>query len=147
SDSEWPAMVAAVRIDGRPGISGVHRTYLQPDGSAKAPVLPDKMMLGDCLGGSVQLAPAEPELAVTEGIETGLSVAQMTGRATWAAMSEGGIVRLVLPPLPLAADVLIAADGDPAGRRAAYTAAERWLAEGRVVRVKEAPPGLDWNDV
>jgi putative DNA primase/helicase len=34
------------------------------------------------------------------------------------------------------------------GERAARTAAQRWLAEGRHVRIAMPPvPGFDWNDV
>ena len=57
---------------------------------------------------------------------------------------------LVLPPLPLAATVVILADNDAngAGERAAHTAAQRWLAEGRRVRIAMPPdPGTDFNDV
>lgn len=147
SGTQWPVMIMCVELVSVPGLRGVHRTYLAPDGSGKAPVEPAKMMLGEFgRGEAVRLAPAAPTMAVAEGIETALSVMQMSGLPTWAGLSDGGVARLVLPPLPLAADVLIAADGDQAGHKAAYTAAERWRAEGRVVRVKEAPPGRDWND-
>jgi len=47
-------------------------------------------------------------------------------------------------------NVTILADNDKngAGERAAHTAAARWLAEGRRVRIAMPPlPGTDWNDV
>ena len=43
------------------------------DGKGKAPVINPKMMIGRCGGGAVRLAPAGPELVLSEGIETGLS--------------------------------------------------------------------------
>ena len=54
----WPAMVALVTegADGTP--LAIHRTFLARDGSGKAPVDPQKMMLGPCRGGAVRLAPA-----------------------------------------------------------------------------------------
>jgi phage/plasmid primase-like uncharacterized protein len=87
---------------------------------------------------------------VGEGIETVLSAVQATGLAAWAALSTSGLVALVLPPLPLAATVVILADNDRngAGARAARSAAARWVTEGRRVRLAMPPePGTDFNDV
>ena len=52
----WPAMVALVTsgADGMP--LAIHRTFLARDGGGKAPVEPQKMMLGPCRGGAVRLA-------------------------------------------------------------------------------------------
>jgi hypothetical protein len=75
---------------------------------------------------------------------------QATGLPGWAALSTSGIVGLVLPPLPLAATVVILADNDTnsAGDRAARSAAARWIAEGRRVRIAiPCEPGADFNDV
>jgi len=48
--------------------------------------------------------------------------------------------------LPLAAEVVVGADPDPAGRRAALDAAQGWRAEGRKVRIA-VPEGGDFNDL
>jgi hypothetical protein len=55
SGSLWPAMVALVAngMDGTP--IAIHRTFLAQDGRGKAPVNPQKMMLGPCGGGAVRL--------------------------------------------------------------------------------------------
>ncbi len=52
----WPAMVALVThaVTGEP--VAIHRTFLAPDGHGKAPVEPNKMMLGPTRGGVVRLA-------------------------------------------------------------------------------------------
>ena len=52
----WPTMVALVTrgVDGAP--IAIHRTFLARDGAGKAPVDPQKMMLGPCRGGTVRLA-------------------------------------------------------------------------------------------
>jgi hypothetical protein len=55
---------------------GIHRTFLARDGSGKAPLDPQKMMLGPCRGGAVRLAPAGDVLLVGEGIETSLAAMQ-----------------------------------------------------------------------
>ena len=53
--------------DNRP--QAIHRTYLARDGAGKAPVDPQKMMLGPCRGGAVRLADPTDTLMVGEGIE------------------------------------------------------------------------------
>jgi len=70
---------------------------------------------------------------------------QATGIPTWAALSAGGIKKLLLRPN--AREVLIAADADPAGISAARIAAQRWHAEGRKVRIVKPPERLDFNDL
>lgn len=142
----FPGMVAAVTVWPSRDVAAVHRTFLKPDGSGKAPVSPDKKMLGPVKGGAVRLAAASPTMAVTEGIETGLSVQLASGLPTWAALSAGGIESLILPPL--AREVVICADHDERGQAAAERAARRWHAEGRKVRIALPPAaGQDFNDL
>jgi hypothetical protein len=58
----FPAMVALVTdVADRP--AAVHRTWLTPDGRAKAPVEPQRMSLGPVAGGAVRLTPVAAELA------------------------------------------------------------------------------------
>ena len=132
-----PAMVAkVVNIDG--DLIGVHRTFLQPDGSflqpdgsGKADIEPQKASLGPISGGAVRLAPAAETLLIGEGIETCIAALQATSMPAWATLSTAGMVALQLPPI--AREIIILADHDAngAGQRAAYAAADRWLAEGR----------------
>ncbi|MDX9690648.1 MAG: toprim domain-containing protein [Alphaproteobacteria bacterium] len=142
----FPVMLAAA-MDWAGKIYALHRTYLLPDGKGKAPVTPAKMTLGAVGGLSCHLAPAGEELAISEGIETGLSVQQATRIPTWAALSAGGIRNLILPPLPLASSVIIAADADPVGLRAAHDAARLWREQGRMARIAIPPSGKDFNDI
>lgn len=137
-----PAMVAAIQgPDGR--LIGVHRTWLAPGGAGKADVEPNRMMLGRAAGGAVRLAPVAIELAVAEGVETALAVVQAAGMPAWAALSTYGLRALELPPE--VRQVLIFADGDPPGEAAARAAANRWLREGRRVRIARPPAGMDAN--
>jgi putative DNA primase/helicase len=146
-----PAMVALVEhVDRR--LVAIHRTYLAIDGSCKAAFRSPRLSLGPVGGAAIRLADAsehEP-LIIGEGIETVASVMVATGLPGWAALSAGGIERLMLPMLPLAATVIIAADHDlnGLGERAARSVARQWLAQGRRVRIALPPvAGSDWNDV
>jgi putative DNA primase/helicase len=146
----YGAMVAAVVRWPSCEILGIHRTFLLPGGVGKAQVSSPKKMAGKCAGGAVQLAPAGETLAISEGIETGLSVQQATGIPTWAALSTSGIKALILPALPIAGEVTIATDHDISGQGqiAAEIAAERWSLEGRKVRIAlPSTPGTDFNDL
>jgi putative DNA primase/helicase len=146
-----PAMVAkVVNIDGE--LVAVHRTYLLPDGSGKAAVPKDeqKASLGPMAGGAVRLGQLRPNewLVIGEGIETTLAVMNATGLSGWAALSTSGIINLRLPPA--AGRVLIAADNDAngVGEAAARRTADRWLAEGREVRLVLPPAtDTDFNDM
>jgi len=141
-----PVMVAAASLPNSPTqIVGVHRTFLLADGSRKAPLEPNKMSLGNIRGAAVPLAAPASKIAVSEGIETGLSFMQATGIPTWAALSAGGLQVLLLPPE--VREVLIAADHDPVGLKAAQIAAGRWHREGRSVRIVKPPEGTDFNDL
>jgi hypothetical protein len=141
-----PIMISAVyRLSSSAEFVGVHRTFLAPDGAGKAAVDPSKMSLGNVRGAAVPLGPLAPMIAVSEGIETGLSFMQATSIPTWVALSAGGLQALMLPPE--VREVLIAADPDLVGLKAARIAAQRWHAEGRIVRIIEPPEGSDFNDL
>tara|TARA_R110000803_G_scaffold85370_4_gene151728 strand:- start:1255 stop:2157 length:903 start_codon:yes stop_codon:yes gene_type:complete len=139
-----PAMVAAVTRHPNDELIGIHRTYLHPNGRGKAKVFNAKMMAGKCKGGAVQLAPYTSKIALTEGIETGLSVQQSTNIPTWACLSTSGLTAVVIPES--VAEILIFADGDIPGNKAAQTTATRLAMQGKDVRIILAPQGMDWND-
>ena len=139
-----PAMVALV-YDGAGSICAAHRTYLGDDGS-KAGVEPTKASLGSFAGGAIRLHPAGPELLVAEGLETTASAAFLLGLPGWAAVACGNLAcNMVLPPG--VRSVVIAADPDGPGRRAAAKAARRWMAEGRRVQVALPDGPGDFNDI
>ena len=121
----------------------IHRTFLARDGTGKAPVDPQKMMLGPCRGGAVRLADADAVLMVGEGIETCLSAMQATGYPAWAALSASGLPTLELPSI--VREVIILADGDAPGEAAARCGAHRWVGEGRRVRI--ARPRTAWTSM
>ena len=147
SGKAFPAMVAAVMRWPGTDVTAVHRTYLLPDGSGKADVNPAKMSLGPMAGGAVRLGLPAAKMAISEGIEDGITILQETGMSVWAATSASALRSMALPALPMASEVVICADPDHAGRRAAAGAAERWASEGRAVSVATPPVGKDFNDV
>lgn len=151
----FPALVAAVvffpDFEKNDEVWSVSCTYLRPDGSGKADAPKPRLFFGSIKGGAVRLA--EPDetsgiLALAEGIETAASFAQRTGLPCWAALSAGFLPSVMLPHLPLAREVVIAADNDTTGLRAAQEAARKWFAEGRLVRiVAPKKAGTDFNDL
>ena len=144
--SHWPAMIAE-RSSVAGHIVAIHRTFVAHDGRGKAPVSPHppRMDLGPATGTSIRLSPVADDLMIGEGIETVLSAMQATGRPGWAAGSAMMMRLLALPDE--VGSVLILADGDDAGEAAARDAKQRWLREGRRVRIARAPRGKDFNDI
>ena len=131
-----PAMVALVTRghDGKP--LAIHRTYLARDGIGKAPVAPQKMMLGPCRGGAVRLGQPDDVLMVGEGIETAVSIAMLPecfGVPVWACLSACNLAAF---PILAGVEVLwIAVDNDPSGEGecAAKAVVDRWTDAGREV--------------
>jgi putative DNA primase/helicase len=150
SGGRLPTMIAAVRTTTTGELQAIHRTYLRADGSGKATVEPAKASLGPVAGGAVLLDDARigAALVIGEGIESTLSAARLIGGTAWCAISAGNLATLPLPPLPACPSVVIAADADAPGQRDAATAARRWHAEGRQVRIATPDsPDADFNDL
>ncbi len=113
----WPAMLAAVTdLDGT--ITGVHRTWLARDGSAKAPVATPRRAMGRLLGNGVRFGVVHEVVAVGEGIETMLALRCVLPTLPMiAALSANHLAALVLPPG--LRRLYAAQDGDCVGTRAA----------------------------
>ena len=125
----------------------MQRTWLHPGRPAKAPVAQPRKALGRVHGRAVRFgAPGSDgaTLLVGEGIETVLSlVAAVPALRAAAALSAGSLAAFVPPPD--AARLLIAADRDAAGRRAAAGIEARALAQGLAATVL-VPEHGDFND-
>jgi hypothetical protein len=145
SGDSWPAMIALVTRGSDDAPLAIHRTFLARNGAGKAPVDPQKMMLGPCRGGAVRLAEPGDVLMIGEGIETCLAAMQETGYPAWAALSTSGLRTLDLPQA--VRDVIVLADGDDPGEAAARDCALRWKRDGRRVRIARPPEGMDFNDM
>jgi phage/plasmid primase-like uncharacterized protein len=156
-----PAMLAAI-TDGAGVHVATHRTYLARDadgGWQKAALADAKKTLGSYAGGFIPLwrgasmkplrdAPEGEAVAIAEGIETALSVALACPELrVLAAVALANMARVTLPPA--VAEVILCADNDADNAKAGALlerAADRFLAEGRAVRIARPPVGKDFND-
>jgi hypothetical protein len=148
SKTYWPCMISAVNRWPSDEVIAVHRTFLSVNGCGKAPVTPNKKMLGQVAGGAVRFGECLEVIALAEGIETALSYWQETGVTTWAVLSASGFSNIVLPPVDITKEVIILADHDESGVKAAKLASKRFVQEGRKVYLN-APQekGQDFNDL
>ena len=132
--------------------AGAHFTFLQAGGVngpvRKAATNSCKPTLGQLRYGGVWLTPVNEidELAVAEGIETALSVQQITNLPTVAALSAAGMRSVRWPPR--VRRLWIAADNDEVGRGAAKVLLERALRAGLQAHIKLPARGKnDFNDL
>ena len=137
-DKKW--MVAKIAL-GNKGV-GLHRTHI---------VSKERRTFGDFRGGAVRLCALEGDLlAIAEGIETALAYRQISGLPTWAALSTSGLIGFKIPES--VKRILIAADFDGAGLKAAETLEKRAKKEGvsaEIVLPGGNPPYYrrDWLDL
>jgi len=139
----WPALIAAVTdLDGT--LTGVHRTWLAPDGRGKAPVDVPRRALGDLLGHAVRFGVASDVLAAGEGIETVLSLRQvLPGLSLAACLSSAHLAAMTFPPL--LRRLYVVRDDDPAGDHALNALEERTQAAGLEL-IALSPRLADFND-
>jgi Toprim domain len=144
----WPAMIACVTdLDGR--ITGVHRTWLDPDGFdrvrlGKAPIDTPRRAMGDLLGNAVRFGAMDDVLAAGEGIETMLSLRCMLPTMPMAAALSANHLSGMLLPSRLRR-LYIACDADDAGD--AVQAALTRRADNAGIEVIALSPRLgDFNE-
>jgi hypothetical protein len=124
----WPAMIAAV-TDPSGAITGVHRTWLSPDGLDKAPIDTPRRAMGGLLGHAVRFGATGDVLAAGEGIETMLSLrAALPAMPMAAALSASHLAALAFPAA--LRRLYVARDADAAGERAVTALTERARAAG-----------------
>ena len=139
-----PAMVARA-TNHRGDFVGVHRTYLDPDCPAKAPVATPRKSLGAIGGAAVYLGERQSILLVAEGIETALSLrSARPGLFAAAALSAGSLAGFT-PPTGVTG-LVIARDRDHAGSHAAERLRARCERGGIEVLVIAPRCGSDFND-
>jgi putative DNA primase/helicase len=130
--SEQPAVVVAMRSIESRAITAVQRIFL--DRHAKK--LGKGMMLGACSGAAMQLQPKIGfRLHVCEGLETALSLIALDFQPTWALGSTS-----LIRTFPVVADIdqlVIFADADGPGRKAAGICGARWLSAGKKAKCWE----------
>ena len=139
----WPAMVAAV-TDLCGAITGVHRTWLAPDGLGKAPIDTPRRAMGGLFGHAVRFGAAGDVLAAGEGIETILSLrCALPALPMAAALSANHLAALQFPPA--LRRLYIARDADAAGDTAVAALTERAEAAG-IEALVLSPQFGDFNE-
>jgi hypothetical protein len=141
-----PAMVALMTDPVTAEPCGIHRTFLLPDGSGKAPVEPVRQMLGKA--GIIRLSPdddVELGLGICEGIETGLAIMAAGWRPVWACGSLGKLE--CFPVLGGIECLTVFCDPKPHEVEGARSCAKRWAEARREARLFIPPEGTDFNDV
>ena len=142
---DFPAVIAGGQgPDGK--LCAVQRIFLTADFTRKAAVTNPKMSLGPTAGGSVRLGPAQAEIGIAEGIESGLAAQQLYGLPVWASLGASNLSNVVLPDKILR--VTVFGDNGDAGRAAAKVAAETFSQQGREVRIAFPKGDVgDFNDL
>ena len=142
----WHALIAAVTDDdGR--ITGIHRTWLDPSGTDKAPVATPRRSLGNIMGHGVRFGRIDQStdvMAAGEGIETVLSLRiAFPAMPSIAALSAAHLAALSFPSS--LRRLYIIEDEDTAGRQAADRLAARALSAG-IEAIWLKPMLADLND-
>ena len=119
-------------------VASVHLTLLKSDGRGKADVKPNKIIVGSPGARPIVLAPINDllGLAITEGIEDGLSVGWAVGLGVWTAGAAGFMPALADVVPSYVERVTIFGHADPAGQRGARALADRLVARGVEVFVE-----------
>lgn len=160
-NGEWPCMLAAMCLpDGSFG--AVHRTWLAPDGSGKAPVDSARKIWPRFASAVIHIWRGASDMAVKqaseagiadtlvlcEGVEDGLALALAAPEyRVWAVGALGNLGNVVLPPC--AVDVIVAADNDwgkPEAQKLLNKGLAALYAQNQSVRVARSPHGKDFND-
>ena len=136
-------MIAAVTDLGG-AITGVHRTWLDPETRDKAPVAYPRRAMGNLLGHGVRFGPAARVMAVGEGIETILSLREAVPALSMIAGLSGAHLAALSFPAELKR-LYVARDDDPAGEAALATLSER-VGQAGIELLPLEPEYGDFND-
>ena len=151
--AEYPAMLACIQgVDGH--AVTLHRTYLK-DGAKLKAADARKVLSAGINGAAVRLFEATDELAVCEGIETGLALHLATRKPVWAGINAGNLEKLWLPDTVRKVCIYADndADGDFVGQCFAFALARRLKREEKTTGARQVRvfvprhAGTDWADV
>lgn len=146
-----PCMVAMVGVYGEPRFATMHRTFLRPDGLAKADMASPRKLMPCELPNGACVALSEYHggpLGIAEGIETAMSASALYDIPVWSAINAGMMQKWVPPEG--CDEVTIFGDNDPkfAGQAAAYGLAHKLSVKGIKITVHiPANVGQDYNDI
>ena len=145
---QHPAMLVSFGLPAEPepgvldiaedAITAVQLTLLNPDGTGKAAVKPNKITVASPTNMPMVLAPVNDllGLAICEGVEDALSVHRTTGLGAWASGGASFMPKLA-PTVPDYIEVItIYAHDDERGQRCARGLADALIARGVEVFVE-----------
>ncbi|MBK6412936.1 toprim domain-containing protein [Sphingopyxis sp.] len=135
----YPAMIAAVTDLGG-SLMGVHRTWLDPHRSTKAPVAYPRRAMGHLLGHGVRFGLADEVMAFGEGVETMLTLREIAPALPLIAGLSAAHLAALEFPAPLRR-LYVARERDAAGRAAFAALAERAVQLG--IDILPLDPALD----
>lgn len=164
----WRNVMVSAMTRGK-AVTGLHRTFLTPDGSGPDPRRKaqgkHKTMIGDCAGAAIRISPGPSGLSptraelkgrtdpliVTEGIEDAITLA--IARPDCRVWAAGSLSLMGLIEWPACASAVVLAadnDWDKPEAVAAFEKVEAWWrgqADSRPVAVIRATAGKDFNDM
>lgn len=139
----FPALIAAVTDCGDVQ-TGTHRTWLDPNGSAKATVASPRRAMGNILGHAIRFGLAEDIMVAGEGIETVLSLREVMPAMPMIAATSSAHLAAIQFPTALRR-LYVSRDQDKAGDGAFAILSDRTQAAG--IELLSLMPELgDFND-
>lgn len=143
-DDYRPAMIGLFRniVTGEP--TGLHRTFLNPDGTKF-----DRKMLGVHIGSAIKLIPdfdVTYGLTIGEGVETCLSGIVLGYQPCWIMGSAGNIAAFPQVSGIETITVLLENDATGTNEKSVRTMAERLKSYGMSIRGRKSKFGSDAND-
>ncbi len=132
-----PALLIAMRKAGN--IGAIQRIFLDPSSARYT----DKLVLGCAIGAAWTNGPPGKTIGLCEGFETAAAYTSLTGIQAWATMGAKRFHQVAIPAH--VGRVILLADNDPEGRRAASKACVALARPGLTIDT-EWPPGRmnDW---
>lgn len=125
----FQCMVALIVDEDNEPVS-FHITYLQNRTKANVPS-PKKIMPGiKTISGCAVRFGTGSHICVTEGIETALSVRELTGLPVWAALNAGNMEKLIIPSEVQRVDIYADNDFNFAGQKSAFVLANKLALAG-----------------
>jgi putative DNA primase/helicase len=149
----YPALVALLTNPAGDAVA-LHATYLNQDGSGKAPVRDPKKVLpvptrGATRGGAIRLYPVcDGVLGVSEGIENALSLKALHNIPVWSSYCAGNLEVMRIPQGLRELHIAVDVDASGQGERSARALAQRVMASESPPKVLLVFPddGGDLND-
>lgn len=140
----FPAVLARI-IAPSGELASVQRIYDHPKAIPRKKTM---VPVGTINGGAVRLYPAEDELGVSEGVETGIAARLLFNVPVWAALSAHGMEVFEPPEGLMRLHIFADNDANYEGQAAAMMLARRFTRRGLEVCINIPPvTGMDWLDV